>query len=84
MKKYRIYWLDGKTEEIEGDNISDAFTKAGLGGGALKAMDHFREVLPLHKCKECGKMKDNGGDLCDDCWKEYLGTHVGGRGHDEF
>jgi len=34
------------------------------------------------KCPECGKGIFGKDALCDDCWKEYLGTHVGGRGED--
>lgn len=41
MKKFRLYWLDGKTEVIEGDGIKDAFCRAGYGGGALRALDSY-------------------------------------------
>ena len=33
------------------------------------------------KCPNCGKGKPGIDSLCDKCWREYLGTHVGGRGH---
>jgi hypothetical protein len=39
MKKFRLYWLDGKTEVVEGATITEAFTNAGYGNGALKALD---------------------------------------------
>ena len=35
---YTIYWLDGKFEKVSGSSISDAFTKAGLGAGAIRAV----------------------------------------------
>ncbi|HMW11081.1 MAG TPA: hypothetical protein PJ987_11625 [Bacteroidia bacterium] len=41
MKKFRLYWLDGKTEIVEGDDIADAFSKAGYGAGAMKALDFY-------------------------------------------
>lgn len=41
MKKFRLYWLDGKTEVIEGNSIEDAFRRAGYGGGALRALDFY-------------------------------------------
>ena len=44
MKKYRLFWLDGKTEEISGDNIADAFTKAGYDSGDLSALDYYEEI----------------------------------------
>lgn len=41
MKKFRLYWLDGKTEIVEGDDITDAFSKAGYGAGAMRALDFW-------------------------------------------
>jgi hypothetical protein len=43
-KKFTLYWLDGETEEVEGYDIADAFRRAGYGGGALSALDYFKEV----------------------------------------
>lgn len=44
MKKYKLYWLDGKTEMIEGYNVVDAFNRAGIGRGALSALDYYEEI----------------------------------------
>ena len=44
MKKYKLYWLDGKTEIIEGYNVVDAFKRAGIGRGALSVLDYYEEV----------------------------------------
>lgn len=44
LKTYKLYWLDGKTEIIYGFSISDAFTEAGYGAGALKALDYYKEL----------------------------------------
>ena len=41
--KFRLYWLDKKTEVIEGTDIQDAFTKSGYGGGAAPALDYWEE-----------------------------------------
>lgn len=38
---YILHWLSGKTEEIEGLSIADAFMRAGYGGGALAALDYY-------------------------------------------
>lgn len=35
------------------------------------------------KCPECGNGVHGKDSLCDDHWKEYLGQHIGGRGHGE-
>lgn len=40
-KKFRLYWLGGKTEVIEGVNIEQAFYAAGYGGSAVKALDVY-------------------------------------------
>lgn len=34
-------------------------------------------------CPACGNGIHGKDSLCDDHWREYLGTHAGGRGHDE-
>lgn len=39
MKKFRLYWLDGKTEVVEGNDIKDAFRKAGYSNVAIRALD---------------------------------------------
>lgn len=44
MKKYKLYWLDGRTEIIEGYDAVDAFNRAGIGRGALSVLDYYEEV----------------------------------------
>jgi len=43
-KTFVLYWLDGKTECVHGQNIKDAFGNAGYGGGAIHALDHYKEI----------------------------------------
>ena len=43
MKKFILFWLDGKTEEVSGYDIADAFRRAGYGGGAIRALDYYEE-----------------------------------------
>jgi hypothetical protein len=43
-RKYILYWLDGKTETVTGVSIVDALTKAGYGNGAIRSLDHYKEV----------------------------------------
>ena len=38
---FTLYWLSGKREVIEGSTISDAFSSAGLGAEAVKALDFY-------------------------------------------
>ena len=40
---FTLYWLDGKREVIKGSTISEAFSSAGLGAGAIRALDFYAE-----------------------------------------
>jgi len=44
MKKFEFHWLDGKIEIGEGTSVSDAFSRLGYGGGAIAALDYFKEI----------------------------------------
>lgn len=44
FKQFKLHWLDGKIELVEGIDIADAFSKAGYGAGAIRALDYFEEV----------------------------------------
>lgn len=44
MNKYKLYWLDGKIEIIEGYDAVDAFNRAGIGRGALPALDYYEKI----------------------------------------
>lgn len=44
MKKFKLYWLDGKTEIVAGRDIADAFSRAGYGAGAVRALDYYEPV----------------------------------------
>ena len=44
MKKFRLHWLDGKKEIVEGTDIADACRRAGIGNGALRALDYYEEI----------------------------------------
>lgn len=40
---YKVYWLDGTSELIQGNDITDAFNKAGYGAGAINAIDFYSD-----------------------------------------
>lgn len=42
--KYEISWRDGSVTEVEGGTISDAMNKAGIGAGALRAIDWYAPI----------------------------------------
>ena len=44
MKTFKLHWLSGEVEVVKGYSISDAFTKAGYGAGAIRALDWWEEV----------------------------------------
>jgi hypothetical protein len=41
VKQFTLYWLDGKHQVVTGETIEQAFTTAGYGAGALKAVDFY-------------------------------------------
>lgn len=45
MKEYRLYWRDGSQETVYGETISHAMNSAGIGGGALRALDYWEEIV---------------------------------------
>lgn len=36
-------------------------------------------MINQYTCPYCEKPTKDPNSLCDECWSEYLGTHVGGR-----
>jgi hypothetical protein len=44
VKTYRIYWLSGAVELIQGLNITDALLRKGYGSGAIMALEFYEEV----------------------------------------
>jgi len=44
MNKYRLHWLSGNTQIVEGHDIADACNRAGIGGGAIGALDYYENV----------------------------------------
>lgn len=44
MAKFMLHWLTGKDEEVEGEDIADACRNAGLGGGAIRALDWYEPI----------------------------------------
>ncbi len=43
-RRFILHWLHGKPETIEGYDIADAVSRAGYGGGAMRALDYWEEV----------------------------------------
>lgn len=44
MKEFKLYWLDGTTEVVTGDDVCQAVRRAGIGAGAIPALDYYEEV----------------------------------------
>ena len=38
---FTLFWLDGTTQLIEGVTIAQAMNAAGIGNGALRALDFY-------------------------------------------
>jgi hypothetical protein len=41
MSKWTVFWRNGERDVYEGDDIQDAFRRAGVGAGALSAVDFY-------------------------------------------
>lgn len=53
MKKYRVYWVDGRTEIIEGINFEDAFYRAGYSSNHKALVDLIEQgEYQLHDWNE--------------------------------
>lgn len=44
MKRFRLHWLGGKTEIVTGRDIAEACNRAGIGNGALRALDWYEPL----------------------------------------
>ena len=44
MKRFKIHFRDGFTQDIVGTSITNALMKAGYGGGIMSAIDYWEEV----------------------------------------
>jgi hypothetical protein len=51
-QEFWVFWQDGQYDKITGFNVSDAFTKAGYGGGAVGAVDFHMEIRYGADCLE--------------------------------
>jgi flavin-binding protein dodecin len=43
-KTFKLHWLTGQSEVVNGYDIADAFSKAGYGAGAVRALDWYEEI----------------------------------------
>ena len=51
VREFRLYWLTGKEEVVSGPDLGDqketlanAMSCAGIGNGALRALDYWEEI----------------------------------------
>jgi hypothetical protein len=44
MKRFRFHWINGGTSEGDGEDVAQAFTLLGYGGGAYKALAYWERV----------------------------------------
>lgn len=44
MNKYLLHWKYGEIQEVWGETIYDACERAGLGGGAIRALDYWERA----------------------------------------
>lgn len=56
MKQFIIYWLDGNKETIYGKTITEAMKNAGIGAGAVPAIDFWADAESTNKYKYSHKL----------------------------
>jgi len=39
LKEFTLFWLTGDSQIVTGTDIADAMNNAGIGNGALRALD---------------------------------------------
>lgn len=54
-KKYTIFWRTGETQIVTGNKPHEAMNNAGIGAGALGAMDFYGEGADVEKLWEYDK-----------------------------
>lgn len=42
-KTFTLFWLTGEAQTVTGNTIAEAMNNAGIGNGALKALDFYAE-----------------------------------------
>jgi hypothetical protein len=53
--KFLLYWRgSGDVELVEGSTIAEAFSNAGYGAGALRALDYYEPFTPYKSTLEPG------------------------------
>ena len=60
-KTFYIYWRDGKKQKMQGRDIADAFARAGFGGGAINAVDFYKEGVDNYEWNKETRNWDNTG-----------------------
>lgn len=49
IQKFTLFWLTGNSEIVEGIDIANAMNNAGIGNGALRALDFHAKVDIIEK-----------------------------------
>lgn len=47
MKVFKLHWKTGEIQTVRGEDIYKAMDNAGIGQGALPALDYWEEVNEL-------------------------------------
>lgn len=43
--KFELHWKHGEIDVISGSDIVNAMNSNGIGAGALRALDYYKEVI---------------------------------------
>lgn len=75
MKTFKVYWLSGRVEFLNGADITTALVDARHSKSAIRAIKKYEEVTMKREV-------DTRGITDRDCssFKRYLAEHVTGKG----
>lgn len=65
MKVFKLVWRHGKEDYLTGTDLTEACNKAGIGGGALSALDYWDEVSELPDSFKQFEIVDEGSEEID-------------------
>lgn len=71
---FTIYWLGGQRQVISGPTVEEAFSRAGYGGGSIRAVDWY----------EKGINEEYYWDNQRRTWVKYVPLHIHASNFNEF
>lgn len=79
---FTVYWTDGSKSFLVGDDIRDAFVKAGYGQGAMHVVDHYQRGFD-YKYRWASEIRNWELQILDDQTVNLYDIEVSGMSFDK-